>query len=193
MVPENTTENQLKGYTYIEIKLFTAPTGDEMKVLKRRLQKAQLQKYFESRHLFGLIGFSYLRHKDNIDPVSKNDPRLTSTNKPNLWCLHLILLNEGFLQDFNDAPKRAQAIFNAIDKHNALQPLSSADAKEFIYVSTYNLVRVIKMSQTIVRLEHTIEEKNKKIETERYRAETEKHRAEKYLKKLKEMGINPDE
>ena len=149
-----------------------------MKILKRRLQNAPLMKYFESRHIFGLIGFSYLRHKEGIDPVSKNDPRLTSTIKPNLWCLHLILLSEDFLQDINDAPKRAQAILNAIYKHNTQQPLGDADAKKFIYVPTYNLVRVIKMSQTIVRLEHTIEEKNKRIEEKNKRIEEKNKRIE---------------
>ena len=185
--PEKIQKEDSKGYAYIEIKLFTAPKENQIKILQRRLQKAPLAKYFKTRHLFGLIGFSYLRHKDSTDPVSKNDLRLIGKEKPNLWNIHLILFDEGFLNDFSDAPERANTIFDAIRKHNRRQPLSLEDRKEFIYSPTYNLVSVITLSQTVVRLEHRIDEVERRAVKLKHQRDEEKRRADKAEAELNEL------
>ena len=208
LTPKSTGESELEGYAFIEIKLFTAPEGDREKIITKRLQRKPLSEYFKLRHIFGLIGFSYLHRADNIEPIGKNDPGLQQRGKqePILWNIHLILMDGGILIDFPNAIKRAHEFLKFIHKHDKKLANEEYDRKKYKFRLTYNLVKVIKMSQTIMGLQNKIEEAEKRVEEEKKRAEEaeeraeeekkrveeEKKRAEKYRQKLIESGIDPD-
>ena len=87
-------------------------------MIRRHLQKTPLSEYFKIRHLFGLIGFSYLQNRNCIDPVGKNDPNLEGIENPYLWCIHFILMEKGILDEYPNAVKRANRILESIGKHD---------------------------------------------------------------------------
>ena len=187
------------GYAFIEIKLFTAPTDKKGQILTRHLQKKPLSEYFKVRNIFGLIGFSYLQEKNSIAPVTKNDIKLKSIDVPYLWCIHLILMDDGVLNDEQNAVQRASRILSAIDIHNKKILPKKLCQKGYKFGLIYNLVKVIKMSQYIVELKNELKEEKKRAEEEKLRAEEEKLRAEeeklradKYRQKLINMRIDPD-
>ena len=204
--PESVEKEKHDEYAYVEIKLFTAPVNERGRILTRRLQKKPLSDYFKLRHIFGLIGFSYLQKENDIEPVVKNDSKMEGFEVPNLWCIHLILMDRGILNDGQNAIIRAEQILQSINTHNKRILPKELSQKGFIFGLIYNLVKVIQMSQTIVKLKNELEDKDKLLEIaekrvaeekqrvaeEKQRVTEEKQRADEYLKMLLEMGINPD-
>ena len=211
--PESVDKEKHDGYAYVEIKLFTAPIDERGRILTRRLQKKPLGDYFKLRHIFGLIGFSYLQKENDIEPVVKNDPKLEGIEAPNLWCIHLILMDKGILNDGQNAVDRAKQTLQSIKNHNKRILQKALRQKGFIFGLIYNLVKVIQLSQTIVKYKNELENKEKQLKRakqrvaeekqrvaeekqrvaeEKQRADESDKRADKYLKKLLEMGIDPN-
>ncbi len=109
-------------------------------------------------------------------------------------------MDNSILQKYKNAPARADAILNNISKiqQRIGQELGYAQ-KEFKFELTYNILKVIKMSQKIVSLEKRIEslEKRAKMaqknaEEAQKNAEVERKQKEKYMRKLQSLGVDPD-
>ncbi|MHA1871800.1 MAG: hypothetical protein ACTSXF_12700, partial [Promethearchaeota archaeon] len=190
-----------EGYLFVEIKLFTAPIGDRAKSLRTLLQQNVLSSYFRLRHLFGVIGTSYLSYnapKKNEPVTWAADEYEENKDKPK-WISHLILMDARVLKEYKDAPGRSKAILDAIrvDQQKILKKENIND-KKYKYKLIYNFLKVIKMAEIIVNLREElkkerkmteaerkrIEEIQKKLEAERKRAEAERKRIEEIQKKL---------
>jgi hypothetical protein len=203
--PSKTTKksfHSLPDYTLIEIKLFTAPLENPQKSILRYLQANNLEEYFTTRHLFGLIGFSYLQRTGSPDPIARNDPVLIAQgdhNLPPFWAIHFFLCDQNILSEFANAPSRATAIFHNIEAHQRQIP-HGLDPKGFKYGLTYNLVKVVFMNALLIELENEnkdlrkkeAEARKKEAEARKKEAEAKKM-AEKYRQKLLDKGISPDD
>ncbi|MHA1898076.1 MAG: hypothetical protein ACTSU2_11835, partial [Promethearchaeota archaeon] len=122
-----------EGYLFVEIKLFTAPIGDRAKSLRTLLQQNVLSSYFRLRHLFGVIGTSYLSYnapKKNEPVTWAADEYEENKDKPK-WISHLILMDARVLKEYKDAPGRSKAILDAIrvDQQKILKKENINDKK----------------------------------------------------------------
>ncbi|MBD3351666.1 MAG: hypothetical protein GF364_09295, partial [Candidatus Lokiarchaeota archaeon] len=187
LIPEAVEKHKLQGYAFIEIKLFTAPIEDRKHNIVRHLRKQPLLDYFKLRHLFGLIGFSYLHCESNFDPIGKSDPRLKGMKNPYLWCIHFILMSKGILEDKINAIERAESILQAINKQQTQIMNKNYHQKRFKFGLTYNLVKVIKISQTISNLESKVEELKRKAKEQERKAKEQERKAKEQERKAKEQ------
>ncbi|MHA1732872.1 MAG: hypothetical protein ACTSU5_13080, partial [Promethearchaeota archaeon] len=196
-----------RDYTLVEVKLFTAPPGDPTKVARRHLRDGALREYFKVRHLVGLLGFSYLHAAGVREPAVSSDPALAGVRPLHLWAIHLALCSREVLEEFPDAPSRADALFGAIGGHQSELSARCHLPRGYLYSLTYNIMKVIHMTQTIKDLRHEIstlveekrraEEEKRRAEEEKRRAEEEKRRAEeerdRYRDKLRELGYSAED
>ena len=98
-------------------------------------------------------------------------------------------MENGILDEFPNAVHRTKQILESIGEHDEKTLTEEYDQKGFKFGLTYNLIKVVKMSQTIARLENEIKE----LKQEKERTiNKEKERAEKYRQKLIDMGVDPD-
>ncbi|MHA1715042.1 MAG: hypothetical protein ACTSXP_05335, partial [Promethearchaeota archaeon] len=146
-------------YIFVEIKLFTAPIEKRDKALRPLLQAKNLSYYFEMRHLFGVIGTSYLSHAspDNNDPVAWSKEEYEANKDKPLWISHLILMDARVLSEYKNSPSRAAAILSAIGNHQELiQARIGFNRKKYKFKLIYNYLKVLKMTQRIVVLEENV-------------------------------------
>ncbi|MHA1731191.1 MAG: hypothetical protein ACTSU5_04575 [Promethearchaeota archaeon] len=184
----------------VEVKLFTAPEGDEGKVLRGHLREGTLLRYFVVRDYLGLMGFSYLRRGDSDDPL----PSVTSgAGVPGVrgtWAVHFAFYDAGILDDGEKAPARARALLDAIRRdQERLASRFLPQGEDLNFRLTYNLVKVFLLAQVIAewqqkyeRERERAEEEAKRAEEEAKRAQEEAKRAEKYARKLRELGVDPE-
>ncbi|GAB4306597.1 MAG: hypothetical protein Kow0069_03530 [Promethearchaeota archaeon] len=182
------------GYTLVEMKLFTAPPEDPRRVTRRLLRRAVLESYFQVRHAFGLLGFSYLHEEGVEEPAAASDPRLEGVRGVHRWAAHLALCTEGVLDEYPDARARAAALHEAFREHQERLALVAGGVK-FILSLTPNLIKVIKLSSVISDLrsqlsrmeeeKRRMEEEKRRMEEEKRRMEEEKRRMEEKLKELR--------
>jgi hypothetical protein len=180
--------NALPDYTLIEIKLFTAPLDEPQKSILRYLQAGNLEEYFVTRQLFGLIGFSYLQRTGSPDPIARNDPVLSAQGEhdlPPFWAIHFFLCDRNILSEFANAPSRATAVFHNIEAHQRQIP-HGLDPKGYKYGLTYNLVKVVFMNALLIELEN----ENKVL---RKKEEKERMEKERLRKMLIERGVSEEE
>ncbi|GAB4311299.1 MAG: hypothetical protein Kow0069_11640 [Promethearchaeota archaeon] len=181
------------AYTLIEVKLFTSPPEEPARVVERRLRRSELESYFQVRHVFGLLGFSYLHEEGVEEPVARSDPRLQGAEELHLWAAHLALFVRRVLDDYPDAKTRARAVLGAIAAHQSELGVATGGVN-YKFSLTPNLIKVIHMSSTIAELRGQLsrlkeevrraEEEKRRAEEEKRRAEEEKRRAEERLESL---------
>ena len=101
--------------------MFTPSSERPDKALIPLLQNKPLTEYFKFRHIYGVIGTSYLSYTDekNKDPVPVEFLKKEGVSNPCVWIAHLILMDKRVLTEFKDAPERSQAILNGIMSHQA--------------------------------------------------------------------------
>ncbi|MHA1372196.1 MAG: hypothetical protein ACTSRA_21055, partial [Promethearchaeota archaeon] len=180
----------------VEIKLYTVPEDDAMKVLVRHLQKKVLINYFSVRDYLGLLGFSYLIDLESGKPVLV-DPETESypNDIPSIWAVHLVLIDRTILHDNLNAPARARLILDVM-KINSNKILKIYGLPENInFKPTSNLIKVMYMSSLYYNLkkkyERAVEELNdyKRIaeEEQRKREEEQRKREEEQRKREEEQ------
>ncbi|MHA1716595.1 MAG: hypothetical protein ACTSXP_13210, partial [Promethearchaeota archaeon] len=148
-----------EGYVLVEIKLFTAPIEKRDKALLPLLQAKNLSSYFELRHLFSVIGTSYLSNAspNNNDPVAWSKEEYEANKDKPLWISHLILMDARVLSEYKNSPSRATAILSAIGDHQELiQARIGFNRKKYKFKLIYNYLKVLKMTQRIVVLEENV-------------------------------------
>ena len=196
-----------RGYVFTEMKMFTAPREEKGRSLQNLLRKASLDEYFRLRYIYGVIGVSYLRSADDPTPSGKNDDGLQGLAFVPTNILHVAFMDARVLDDYENATERTEAILSAIQGvQRDVEGVLGYDQKNFKFELTYNILKVIKMSQKISSLTNKlqklkremerVEQEKQRAEEEKQRAEEEKQRAEeeikRYREKLKSLGINPD-
>ena len=98
------------------------------------------------------------------------------------------------------ATERTEAILSAIQGvQRDVEGVLGYEQKDFKFELTYNILKVIKLSQKIASLENRVqqlEREKARMEREKQKAEQEKQKAEqeikRYREKLKSHGIDPD-
>ena len=196
----NKKSSDIDKYTFIEIKLFTAPLEDESKVIERNLQKGNLEKYFKYRNLFGLLGFSFVFDTENTEyvPIAENDSVFEANKKSkdidgdngnkmnaikSIWAMHLILMDYSILSTTKNAPNRSKLILSAINEHQSIMMQNLDYGNNYKVGLTNNLIKVVKMYQQIEELKNDLKAERKKTEAERKKTETERRILEEKLKK----------
>ncbi|MHA1732373.1 MAG: hypothetical protein ACTSU5_10530 [Promethearchaeota archaeon] len=192
----------------VEVKLFTAPKEDEGRVLRGHLRDGALVRYFVVRDYLGLMGFSYLRRGDEDDPLPGVASGAGVPGVRGTWAVHFAFYDASILDDGEKAPGRARALLEAIRGHQArLASHFLPEGEDLNFRLTYNLVKVFLLAQVIAEWQQKYnrereraeeearraEEEARRAEEEARRAEEEARRAEKYAKKLRELGVDPDE
>jgi hypothetical protein len=196
---KNTKEkNQITQRSYIEIKMFTMPEGDETKSIRPRLQKSFLTRNFTINNYLGLMGFSYLHKKGENSPLAID---FKTGRYPegiqSVWAVHLVILDRTILRTGLKAPTIANLILKAMQEHDhkLLQQIESQ--LDLNFRPTNNLVKVILMAQIIHQLKQQVEYERKQKEEERKQKEealVQKEEAlvqkEKYEELLKKHNIS---
>ena len=97
---------------------------------------------------------------------------------PSAWAMHLILVDEDALVDDRTARERAEFVLEAIDA--SCRPIAAAWAggQDLNFRPTYNLIKVMKMSQIIAQLKRNIEELQERVERAERRVEQEQQERE---------------
>jgi hypothetical protein len=187
----------LEDYVLIEIKLFTSPLDFPLKSIQRHLQSATLERYFQHRHLFGLIGFSYLRRLEATDPIAVNDPVFRGdmkTSIPSIWAIHFFLCDQGFIAESPNAARRASVVFQNIDRHQQQIP-HGLNPKAYKYALTYNIVKVLFMQSMIIELKNELEQERKakeqvlKEKEQERKAKEQERKAKEQERKAKEHAL----
>ncbi|MHA1731310.1 MAG: hypothetical protein ACTSU5_05170 [Promethearchaeota archaeon] len=205
----------LTPYTLVEVKAFTAPTDDPGKVLRGHLQQGALRDNFLVRDMFGVMAFSYLHHAGERDPVAPNDPRLVAALGAEFtWAVHLALYDRRVLESGKNAPELANELFAEVDRHlevaldHALPRLPPGERRKlFKFDLTYNILKVLEMTQLMNELEAGLnaerarreeaerrcEDEQKRREEAERRREEEQRRVAELKKMLVERGVSEEE
>ncbi len=162
---------------FFEVKLFTCPVEDPEKSVIKHLRNQKLEEYFELRDDLGLLTFSYLHQENELHPAALNTEIFQGRKLPNLWGIHLILIDKEILKDGLDAPARIKTIFETIKSHQHTMKKINELPDNYKYSMIYNIITVMNMSYLISELENQV--KKERQEKEKERQEKEKERQEK--------------
>ena len=183
-----------EGYCFIELKMFTAPLEQQDKALLPLLQHKPLSEYFKLRHIFGVIGTSYLSYADenNNDPIATELLKQDGGSTPCAWISHLIMMDKRVLNEFSDAPERAKVILKGIKEHQKkISEKLRLNTNLYKYKLIYNILKVMVMTSHLVILQNKVEElqlklKNIEEETKKRIEEEIKKRVEEERKRIEE-------
>ncbi|MHA1732475.1 MAG: hypothetical protein ACTSU5_11060 [Promethearchaeota archaeon] len=177
----------LTPYTLVEVKGITAPLDDPGRVLRGHLQEGTLRKQFLVRDLFGVMAFSYLHPAGEHDPVAPNDPRLLAVGGAEFtWAVHLALYDRRVLESGEKSPELAGEFFAEVERHlgvaldHALPRVPPGERRKlFKFDLTYNILKVLEMTQLMNELEAGLNaERARREEAERLREEEQRRREE---------------